>query len=258
MNSDIIIKLKEQLNIVSINRDIDEELSRTRLKIRQNAIKNISDKVEELKNILSCAQDILNEAITINENNNKKIEEWNVAIPLNYPKSPELICENINGIKLIARKINYLDDAGPDLCFMPSVNRFIIRFAGETLIGNIGNIYDTCAGPERVRECRYATSNFLQSGSDNKHKVQKCSKTDGECKFYHNPFICPSSREPRNFFATCGHYMPNDQSSNYLRYGNRNTLIEDLSKLTQEERRRFDDFVAHLVLCWIIMKRAVL
>jgi hypothetical protein len=256
---DIITDINEQLNIVIINKDLPNEFSKDRLELRNEAINKIEKIIASLKNTLKNAEALHTKAVNINNNNNNKLSTWKLNIE-NVFNPPNMICEEVNGIQVLARKINYLEEVGPDLCFMPTINRFAIRIAGCLLIGNVGNVYDMCLDPERVRECKFSNMNFLTNGNDSKLRMPRCSKTEGECKFYHNPLIFPSSKEPRNFFATCGQYISPytevNNRSNYLNYGNRSTLKIDLNRLSQEEARRFDDFVAHLVLCWIILKRS--
>jgi hypothetical protein len=213
--------------------------------------------VGELKKLLKEAENLADHAANIHINNNKQTINW--IANHSARSAPNMIRENIGGLTLTAKRVEYIDEVGPDLCYIPSINRFAVRFAGIVLAGNIGNMYAICSAPERVKECHFANVDHLPAVSDKKYRMPKCSKTDGECLFYHDPQIFPSSKEPRNFFATCGHYVsaddPNTKNSNYLRYGNRATLKEDLMRLSAEEMRRFEDYVAHLVLCLIIMRR---
>jgi hypothetical protein len=254
----IIAILREQLNIIDINRDSPNEFSKERLDLRNGAIENMEKIMTDIKSVLKQAELLHEKAININKINNQRVTTWKLNVE-NLFNPPNMICEDIGGVQVIARKVAYMEDVGSDLCFMPSVNRFAVRFAGCLMVGNVGNIYDICSNPERVKECRFSNANCLPSGNESRYKTPKCSKTDGECRFYHNPLIFPSSKESRNFFATCSQYISpyseNIDRSNYLTYGSRQYLKDDLKKLSPEETRRFDDYVAHLVICWIILKR---
>lgn len=246
---DLKSKILELVNYVEINKDIDGEFSIERHDLRTAAIKDL----ESITSVLADAKAALEKTTQIHQKNIEKIKKIVEFNP------PNMLCENINGLYITARKINYLEEAGPDLCFMPTINRFVIQVAGNTLIGNIGNIYDICPDPERVKECRFSNLEYLPSSTDIKYKSPKCSKlSDGECRFYHNPLVFASAKEPRNYFSTCSQYVSATSTlnnSNFCRFGSRQHLKEDLNRLTPEEARRFEDYVAHMFLCWLLLRR---
>lgn len=198
------------------------------------------------QNYNSSTHNINSNYNTLNSNhsNSSNLNHDNLSIDSNIFSPPDIIYEEINGLYLSARRINYIEEAGPDLCFMPAINRFIVRIAGNTLIGNIGNIYDMCPNPERVKECKYI-------------KSKKYAKCMDDCRFYHNPLVFASSKEPRNYFSTCIQYISSDNihQENHCRYGSRQFLKRDLERISSEEARRFEDFLAHLFLCWLILRK---
>jgi hypothetical protein len=256
MAEKVLLSIRESINLIDINQDKNGEFSKERNEIRVNALTSIIKIVETLKEITSSAENLLKKGENIHNVNNQKL--ISVVMP-NILCETVVVRENIGGVNIVAKKVDYLEQVGPELCFMHKINRFAVRFAGILLVGNIGNIYANCSNPERVKECHFANVNYLPLVSDKKTKQPQCSKTNGECLFYHNPLLFHNSTEPRNFFATCGHYVssddPNSRNTNFLRYGNRNTLKDDMIRLSDEEKRRFEDYVTHLVFCLILLKR---
>jgi hypothetical protein len=230
-------EIQKQLNIVEINEDSPNEISTKKLELRNNAIKAMNNILDEIKHKTEIIESYVNKAVKINRKNNEKVITKFSTFENN------IIHINIDGLKLTARKIDYLENAGPDLCFIPHLNRFCIRVAGLTLLGNIGEIYGAFSEPKRVRECRYY----------NKNKNTKCFDNNYKCNYYHNPLYTSFSTEPRNFLANFGYYMPGSDS-NYLRYGNRSTLSHDMNNLTAEECARFEDFTVHMLLCLILLR----
>jgi hypothetical protein len=232
-----IQQIHKQLNIVETNKDLPDEISQKKLEIRNEAIKKMENMLSDIKQKIELMESYYKRAVNINKQNNEKtiIKFSNVE--------NNIMNLNINGLKLHARKIEFLEEAGPDLCFIPKLNRFCIRIAGNTFLGNIGEIYDTLTEPKRVKECRYY----------NKNKNTKCFKDNYECSFYHNPLYTSLSSEPRNFFSSFGYYLAGSDN-NYLRFGNRSTLQKDISVITDDECSRFEDFTMHLLLCLIVLK----
>jgi hypothetical protein len=250
----ILSTVRELANLVSINKDVAGEFLKTRHNIRMDAINKIEDILKELKKVTDTVESIYEKASKEHEVINKQAIEWIAKKPAKL-----LHRETIGGIDIIARSVDFLEEVGPDLCFMPAINRFAVRFAGILIVGNIGNIYSNCLNPEKVKECKFSSIDYLPSTNKMNYRMPKCSKNDGECSFYHNPLIYPSSKEPRNFFSTSGYYVNADSTDgknpNYLRFGSRNSLREDINRISDEEARRFEDFVSHMIICLIILKK---
>lgn len=206
--------------------------------VRFDTLRDMKTLVEGLKKIYKDADDAYKKSTEYHNHASQSIRE------IINPPSTIMKCD-INGLTLLARKIDYIEEAGPDLSYMPKYNRFAFVVAGHTLIGNIGEIYETCPDPIRVRECKYS-----KPATDG--KMPFCAKNK-ICNFYHNPIYNTGSNEPRNYFSSTGRYSRIDHDC--CRFGSRSHLYEDLQNLTDDEIRRFEDFVVHLLLCLIILKK---
>jgi hypothetical protein len=74
---------------------------------------------------------------------------------------------------------------------LPSACRFILRFAGILLCGNIGIVYNYESSPQKIHDCELH---------------QECNIST--CHYYHDPLHYPGSMDIRNFVAASWIYAP--------------------------------------------------
>lgn len=264
--------MDELTDIIVKNADPLGEFSKTRHGVRAECLAAMDSVVSDVEQMLQTLTQIAAKARTSHNNQTKQLTSW-AAVAASQPQKKHdtsrdrprlpppmtMVAERVGDMTMIARRVEHLEQVGPDLCYVPALNRFAVSIAGELLIGNVGTVYDVCIDPARVKECRFGGVSAMPS-NEHTNRTPHCQKMgNGQCRYYHDPCLFPTSREPRNFFSTCGQYAPvgtpNGSNPNYCRFGSRATLRQDLDRITPEEARRFQDYVAHLFICWLIMKR---
>lgn len=128
-----------------------------------------------------------------------------------------------------------------ELYYVECADHFAFRLGGKLLHGNIGVVYTEEKNPEKIKDCRFASS---------------CMKQD-RCDYYHDPFKFPGSRDHRNFIASSFLYSPpNSEYKNRLRsrrFGSREHLDKDIVGLSEEEISRFHDQCMHDLLCSLLL-----
>lgn len=131
-----------------------------------------------------------------------------------------------------------------ELYYVESADHFAFKLAGKLLHGNIGMIYTEEKNPEKIKDCKFATS---------------CMKHD-RCDYYHDPYKFPGSKDHRNFIASSFLYSP--PNSDYKnrprsrRFGSREHLDKDIVGLGEEEISRFHDQTMHDLLCTMLLNSA--
>lgn len=252
---------------VRVNCDGPGEFSQRRHDLRQRALEELEAAAELAGRLAHALEEALAASAEVVEGQGRQLDAWATVVaterrrrgrgPAAAAPATEMVSEPVGrGLALVARRVAALEEVGPDLCFHPASNRFAVRLAGQILIGNIGTIYENCADPERVKECRV---NQPARAGQATHAL-RCAHADGRlCRFYHPPTIFPGNTKTRNFFSTCGQYVapnsPHAHNTNFCRYGSQQHLNQDMDRITPEEARRYEDFLAHNVLCWLLLRR---
>ena len=131
-----------------------------------------------------------------------------------------------------------------ELYYVESSDHFAFKLCGKILHGNIGVIYTEEKNPEKIKDCKFASS---------------CMKLDN-CDYYHDPVKFPGSKDHRNFIASSWLYAPpNSQYKNRprsRRFGSRDHLDTDIVGLQEEEISRFQDQTMHDLLCSLLLTTA--
>jgi hypothetical protein len=131
-----------------------------------------------------------------------------------------------------------------ELYYVDSSDHFAFKLCGKILHGNIGVIYTEEKNPEKIKDCKFASS---------------CMKLDN-CDYYHDPVKFPGSKDHRNFIASSWLYAPpNSQYKNRprsRRFGSRDHLDTDIVGLQEEEISRFQDQTMHDLLCSLLLTTA--
>lgn len=146
-------------------------------------------------------------------------------------------------LSLPALKVPTFDYVKQDgeLYYVECADHFAFKLAGQLLHGNIGVIYTEEKNPEKIKDCKFATS---------------CMKQD-RCDYYHDPVNFPGSKDHRNFIASSWLYAPpNSQFKNRprsRRFGSREHLDTDIVGLQPEEISRFHDQTMHDLLCSLLL-----
>lgn len=131
-----------------------------------------------------------------------------------------------------------------DLYYVEAADHFAFKLSGQLFHGNIGSIYTEEKNPEKIKDCKFATS---------------CMKQDN-CDYYHDPIKFPGSKDRRNFIASSWLYAPpNSQYKNRprsRRFGSREHLDTDIVGLQPEEVSRFNDQTIHDLLCSLLLNQS--
>jgi hypothetical protein len=128
-----------------------------------------------------------------------------------------------------------------ELYYVESADHFAIKMNGTLFHGNIGTIYTDEKNPEKIKDCKFASSCIKQN----------------KCDYYHNPLKFAGSRDKRNFIASSWLYAPPDSlyknRPRSRRFGSRNHLDIDIVGLQEEEINRFHDQMMHDLLCSLLI-----
>lgn len=131
-----------------------------------------------------------------------------------------------------------------DIYYVEGADHFAIRIAGQLFHGNVGVIYTEEKSPEKIKDCKFATS---------------CMKNN-KCDYYHDPLKFNGSHDHRNYIASSFLYAPpNSYYKNKprsRRFGSLNYLDIDIVGMQDEEISRFNDQTTHDLLCSLILSRA--
>ncbi len=146
-----------------------------------------------------------------------------------------------------AREISQLVST-PQLYYIAGWEHFALRIGALFLHGSIGRIYtsEKERSPGRVKECRRGPA---------------CPRRGVGCQYYHDPALCPGSRDARNFMADAWLYTSSVGGRGYsARYGSRRFgsyeyLEVDLRNMSPCDARRFLDQTAHDLLCAIVLSK---
>ncbi len=141
---------------------------------------------------------------------------------------------------LMARVVDHFRDVrNPgELYFVPNANHFAIIIAGMMYHGNIGTVYSDEKNPEKIRECKFASS---------------CTKIN-TCNFYHDPTKFHQSRDVRNFVANSFMYTSGSHRNRGRRFGSLPNLDVDFPQISQDDVGRFSDQVMHDLLSSLILR----
>lgn len=127
------------------------------------------------------------------------------------------------------------------LYYVDTADHFAIKIGNKLFHGNIGTVYTDEKSPEKIKDCKFAST---------------CTKI-GCCDYYHNPMIFAGSRDRRNFIASSFLYTSPGNNYKYKhrtrRFGSRDNLDIDIATITEEERNRFYDQTMHDLLCSLIL-----
>ena len=128
-----------------------------------------------------------------------------------------------------------------DLYYVESCDHFAFMIAGKLFHGNVGTIYTDEKNPEKIKDCKFATS---------------CTKKD-KCDYYHDPTKFSGSHDHRNYIASSWLYAPPDSQyknrPRSRRFGSREHLDTDIVDIHGDEIDRFYDQTTHDVLCALLL-----
>jgi hypothetical protein len=119
--------------------------------------------------------------------------------------------------------------ADGNIYYIRHADQFAIRCGGLFLHGGIGIIYDKSGEPTRVKYCRYGV---------------KCLRPD-KCTWYHDPLEVLGVKECRNFTAGSFLYSSSSEARGCRRIGSKDRFDTDITQVSPEEIRDFNDHVAH-------------
>ena len=249
----MIESLNVQLTVLNnINVKITDALNKTKRIHSQEliAIDNLLHKKNP--NLISTEDDNPNQwaVVTGKKNtmggnttsNGKKIVPMLSMIKSASSIIPAKITKNIpitNKLSINAIVVESFNDVIQDgnLYYNNSSNHFAIKLNGHLFHGNIGNIYTDEKNPEKIKDCRFASS---------------CMKHD-KCDYYHDPVKFPLSNDRRNYIASSflytsqnGFYKNKERSR---RFGSFNNLDIDIDRIQDDEISRFNDQIMHDILC---------
>ena len=173
-----------------------------------------------------------------------KILKSSINAPLrSAPTSKYTKIKFTEALFLNAIKISSFRDVKQDgeLYYVDSADHFAIRLGGVLFHGNIGVIYTEEKNPEKIKDCKFASSCIKQN----------------KCDYYHDPNKFSGSKDCRNFIASSWLYAPPDSlyknRPRSRRFGSRDHLDIDIVGLQEEEINRFHDQMMHDLLCSLLL-----
>lgn len=130
------------------------------------------------------------------------------------------------------------------LYYIEDINMFATQLFGNTLMGNIGNIFQYGETQSKVRNCNHGAL---------------CNNR-ANCAFFHDPRDVPGSRDIRNYCTANWVYAPNGPQKNNadnrnLKFGSRDNIANDIVLMSQQDISRHEQMTMHWLLTHLLLKR---
>lgn len=134
-----------------------------------------------------------------------------------------------------------------ELHFIPQWGHFAARVGATVFHAGLGDVLSPDEKPVRVKDCRRGA------------RCPSLGRADVACNYYHNPELCPGSRDVRNFGPYDRLYAPLTRESQMAvdprRFGSGRDATSDLERVGKRDARRFKEQVAHDMLCVLLLEK---